>query len=96
MSIEIPFASYPGRAGTVLPISLRYSSKLWRINYSQSYQGTNREETWAFTKFAENSAAGWTSSLDPVRIVYSGDGEPFNGDDGSPYISDIDHPTYLT
>jgi hypothetical protein len=74
---------------------------LWRINYSQSYQGLTRDQTWAFARFAENSAAGWTSSLDPVRIVYSGDGEPFNGDDGSPYVSDVDHinplpPVYLS
>jgi hypothetical protein len=92
MSIEVPLGAYPGRAGVDLPISLRYSSKQWRIDYSSSFHGQLRDQTWTRAKYAESSAAGWTSSLDVPRIVYSGDGEAYELDTGNPYVSDIDNP----
>src|SRR2546425_981390 len=91
MSLEIPLASAPGRAGTGLPIALRYSSKAWRINYSQSWWGYISYNTWTRAKFSENSTAGWTSSLEPPRIEFTGlnqlfdtDGNPFNEDGEKP------------
>jgi RHS repeat-associated protein len=63
MSIEIPMGAYPGRAGTGLPIGLRYSSKVWRMDYA-GHDGLNSNGPgWVRPAYAEHSVAGWTSSL---------------------------------
>lgn len=78
MSLEIPLGGAPGRAGVNLPISLRYSSKVPRINFSQSFEYNNNLNVWTRLAFSENSFAGWTSSLDPPRIEFTGSGQLFD------------------
>src|SRR4051812_42284881 len=36
MSIQIPLRAYPGRAGASLPITLHYSSKVWRLKFTST------------------------------------------------------------
>src|SRR5262245_26035223 len=79
MSIQVPLASYPGRGGE-LPVTLRYASKQWRLSFMDTFRTTitkNRNEG----KWAEDSVAGWTTSLDlPKVIVPSSDYRgPYDG-----------------
>jgi RHS repeat-associated protein len=83
MSIQIPLGGYPGRAGSGLPISINYSSKLWRTEYKGTYRSGYATRSQAWADYAEHSAAGWTSSLAVPRIewpsyteVYDSDGLP--------------------
>jgi RHS repeat-associated protein len=87
MSVEIPLGGAPGRGGNSVPISIRYSSKLWRMKYTNWWPGFIMDKIWVKPKFAENSWSGWTSSLEPPRIEYTGlslsngyesDGSPYN------------------
>jgi hypothetical protein len=83
MSIQVPLASYPGRGGA-LPVTLRYASKQWRLSFLDTFQTTitkNRNEG----KWAEDSVAGWTTSLDLPKVIvppsnyrgpYTGIGDP--------------------
>ncbi len=71
MEIQIPLGNYMGRAGLSLPVTLNYSSALWRINYNYYYPGTYTYNgntlgngfTSVVARYAEHSASGWTSSL---------------------------------
>jgi RHS repeat-associated protein len=71
MEIQLPLGNYPGRAGASLPITLSYSSKVWRLDYNfynpghYSSNGTPIGDgyTGVVARYAEHSAAGWTSSL---------------------------------
>src|SRR5215217_6262363 len=38
LQLQIPLAGYPGRGGAGLPITLSYSSKLWRVKYLNTTQ----------------------------------------------------------
>ncbi len=71
LSIEIPIADFPGRAGAGLPIALNYSSKLWRMKYVQANDGAegNTYSTWVAPTWGEHSAAGWTSTLGVPTII---------------------------
>ncbi len=82
MSLQIPLRAYLGRGEASLPISLYYSSKVWRIKYMNSidmYGGF--WETATEPKYAERSAAGWTSSLSVPTIEWpdANDVWNFNG-----------------
>jgi len=82
MSLQVPLRAYIGRGEASLPISLYYSSKVWRIKYTNSidmYGGF--WETVTEAKYAERSAAGWTSSLSLPTIEWpdANDVWNFNG-----------------
>ena len=74
LEISVPLANYPGRAGSV-PISLSYSSKVWRIQYAGEGKVYNTPNCYTNNraKYAENSASGWTSSLGTAYIQYLGE-----------------------
>lgn len=74
MEIDIPLGSYPGR-GINVPISLSYSSKLWRIEYTGSAPGgivTGGCRAINHAEYSENAAAGWTTSLAVPYVEYTG------------------------
>lgn len=74
MEFDLPLGSYPGR-GINVPISMNYSSKLWRLDFAGNYPDTNQPggcSTYYNAKYAENSASGWTSSLAIPYIEYTG------------------------
>ena len=88
MTLQIPLRQYPGRGGASLSATLHYSSKVLRINHEDtSLQGTllrTREQA----KYAEHSAAGWTSSLDPPSIENTGGSQSFD-QFGTPICLDV-------
>lgn len=92
MSISVLLGGAAGRAGTSLPISLRYSSKLWRIKYAMSWQSYLNLNTWTRAEFSESSVAGWSSSLEPPRIEFTGGMQSFD-ENGSPTSDDPDYPS---
>jgi RHS repeat-associated protein len=71
MEIQIPLSNYPGRAGLNLPVTLSYSSKLWRFeynffnpgHYSSSGVPIGDGYTGVVARYAEHSMSGWTTSL---------------------------------
>ena len=91
MEFDLPLGSYPGR-GINVPISLSYSSKLWRMNYTTNMPGVNNPDNCNAInnpKFAENSASGWTTSLAAPYIEYTGYDNIFN-QFGAPFGSEAD------
>ena len=69
LGIQIPIASYPGRAGNKVPVTLYYSSKVWRIEFDDIYfppSGSGAPRAQSNAKYAEQSVAGWTTSLDAI------------------------------
>jgi RHS repeat-associated protein len=64
LGLDVELGSYAGRAGTGLPVILRYSSKVWRTEYAGHQDLNPHAQGWTTPVFAEHSTAGWTSSLD--------------------------------
>lgn len=66
LQLQIPLGNYPGRGGANVPVTLYYSSKLWRMSHHDTTGGINGGDPFnSFkAKYAETTAAGWTSSLD--------------------------------
>ncbi len=82
MEIDIPLGSYPGR-GINIPVNLSYSSKVWRMEYVTQMPGVNNPENCRSINnpmYAENSAAGWTTSMAVPYIEYTGFDNPYNAE----------------
>ncbi|HZM98023.1 MAG TPA: hypothetical protein VFB70_01460, partial [Pyrinomonadaceae bacterium] len=79
MSFSIPLASYPGRAGHGLPVAITYNSKVHRLDF-QGVDSTpvTGAKTWTGVEFAEHSTAGWTSTLTPPHVEFTGMGQFFD------------------
>ncbi|MDH3492013.1 MAG: hypothetical protein OEM82_00560 [Acidobacteriota bacterium] len=74
LELNIPLGNYPGR-GIDVPISINYSSKVWRTEYITMQSRVNNPESCISIntlKYSERSAAGWTSSLEVPYIEYTG------------------------
>jgi RHS repeat-associated protein len=93
LGIQIPLASYPGRAGNKMPVTLYYSSKLWRIEFDDIYpppSGSGVPRAQSEARYAEQSVAGWTSSLDVPTIEFTFNRQSYDltstnyGQDGGP------------
>ncbi|HEX7316013.1 MAG TPA: hypothetical protein VF297_19025, partial [Pyrinomonadaceae bacterium] len=72
-SLRIPIASYPGRGAASLPVTLYYSSRVWRVGYRKTVR-VNSALRNSVTEaiYAERSAAGWTTSLDVPQLEWPG------------------------
>jgi hypothetical protein len=76
MSFSIPLASYPGRAGHGLPVAITYNSKVLRLAFRNvDSPPISGAITWTGVEFAEHSTAGWTSTLTPPRVEFTGMGQ---------------------
>lgn len=83
LSLEVPIAAYPGRAG--LPINLIYSSKQWRFNFNDLFfSQIGSPRTISNPLFSEWAKAGWTSSMDIPVIEWTGHSQIYNSSDGRP------------
>jgi RHS repeat-associated protein len=89
-TLSIPIASHPGRGEAGMPVALNYSSKVWRLGFIKTVDGTV-PGLYGFGKravaeaiYAEHSAAGWTTSLDPPRLEWPKPNDRYKYD-GSPY-----------
>ncbi|HEY8559355.1 MAG TPA: RHS repeat-associated core domain-containing protein [Pyrinomonadaceae bacterium] len=97
MELQIPLGAYPGR-GINVPVTLNYSSKVWRMEYTDTEPLVNNNDGCVskYTPtYAENSAAGWTTSLATPYIEYTGHDNLYNFE-GSAYSGigcDPVHPT---
>ncbi len=79
MEFDLPLGNYPGR-GINVPISLSYSSKLWRMDYTGDTPGgviTGGCRSLNHPEYAENSASGWTTSLAVPYVEYTGKDQLF-------------------
>lgn len=87
LNVQIPIADYPGRAGTSLPITLHYSSKLWRMKFKQGNDGTIgiTYTTWVMPPWGEHTSSGWTTSLD--EPTFTDDGLELYDTSGAPTTS---------
>ena len=61
-TIEIPLRSYPGR-GISLPVTLKYSSRVWRIGYLSTVNN-GQYQSIGEAVYSEYSTAGWMTTLD--------------------------------
>jgi RHS repeat-associated protein len=69
-TLQIPLRAYPGRGAASLPITLYYSSKVWRISPLNTVNNTTAYQTIAEAIYAEFSTAGWQTSLDIPKIEW--------------------------
>ncbi len=83
-TIQVPLGGYPGRGAASLPVTLSYSSRVWRIGNLATVNDTSNYTTIAEAIYAEYSTAGWKSSLDLPVIewpknddTYYYSGKPF-------------------
>lgn len=92
MSLVVPLANYPGRAGNDFPVALYYNSKVWRLNYGGYINGNmsncvNNPDIEVGTEcyttitplYAEHSVAGWTFSNSFPTIESGGERYNVNG-----------------
>lgn len=78
MNVQITFGAYKGRGGTV-PVGLRYSSKVWRLDYVGHVVGGTVEypDDNIYTMLTpvygdpdhDRMPAGWSSTLFPPEVV---------------------------
>jgi len=85
MEFDLPLGSYPGR-GINMPISLSYSSKLWRLESKGNVISNHPSGCTTYYEpiYAEDSASGWTSSLNAPYIEYAGKDNVFTNE-GFPF-----------
>ena len=81
MEFSIPIADFPGRGGMSMPLVFNYSSKVWRFELTGYGQTETVKYTTNAPRYAEGSAAGWTSSFGNARIesyqeIYDCHGNP--------------------
>jgi RHS repeat-associated protein len=96
MEMQIPLANYPGR-GIDTPISLSYSSKVWRIRGTGmlSFNTSNVCYNTGIPMFSEETASGWESNVTTPYIEYTGKDNLFNergypaGVSGDPCSNDV-------
>src|SRR5918999_1839351 len=69
-SLQIPLRTYPGRGAASLPITLYYSSKVWRIGHLNTVNNGSHYQTITEAIYAEHSNAGWNTSLDIPKIEW--------------------------
>jgi YD repeat-containing protein len=97
MEFDLPLGGYPGR-GIDVPVSLSYSSKVWRNKpyFSYEYIGPGANSTFCIPssemKFAEDTASGWTSSLAVPYIEYTGVNTVFNHEGFPISFTDVECP----
>lgn len=77
MSFNLPMGGYGGR-GVTLPISLTYSSKVWRMDHYLGQPGPSYYLNQIEAKYAEKSVAGWTSSTGAPYVEWTGSEQPYN------------------
>ena len=65
-TIQIPLRTYPGRGSASLSVNLSYSSRVWRIAPITTINNNIwiKYQTITEAIYAENSVAGWKSTLD--------------------------------
>ncbi|HEV2861442.1 MAG TPA: RHS repeat-associated core domain-containing protein [Pyrinomonadaceae bacterium] len=83
-TFRIPVASHPGRGAAGLPVTLNYSSRVWRVGHLSTIVNNFNFQTIAEAIYAEHSASGWKTTLDLPTVewpkeddLYYASGRPF-------------------
>ncbi|HYG79368.1 MAG TPA: hypothetical protein VD861_03215, partial [Pyrinomonadaceae bacterium] len=95
-TLQIPLRAYSGRGAASLPVTLYYSSAVWRIKYKNTIYNpydVSLSEPMAEAKYAEYSAAGWTSSLG-VPVLEWPEAIQVYGHTGKPVCLDCHNPPF--
>ncbi|NNE67334.1 MAG: RHS repeat protein [Pyrinomonadaceae bacterium] len=73
LEMRIRLGNYPGR-GIDVPVTLNYSSKLWRPEFLDAIPRSNGSGCVSVhsLKYSEHSKAGWTTSISVPYIDYTG------------------------
>jgi hypothetical protein len=91
MEMNIPLSEYAGR-GISLPLGLSYSSKLWRFQENRiEYLNNGNQNIYAYARYSEDAASGWTSSLSQAYIEYTGELNRFDNQ-GRPLPDEVFGP----
>lgn len=69
-TLQIPLRAYPDRGATSLPVTLYYSSEVWRVGHLSTVNSGGFSEAIAEAVYAEYSSAGWQTSLDLPKIEW--------------------------
>ncbi|HEX7316775.1 MAG TPA: RHS repeat-associated core domain-containing protein [Pyrinomonadaceae bacterium] len=69
-TIQIPLTSYPGRGGTSLPVTLYYSSRVWRLSHLATVNDSSYYTSITEAIYAEHSTAGWKTTLDLPEVEW--------------------------
>jgi RHS repeat-associated protein len=62
-TVQVSLWTYPGRGATSLPVTLSYSSRVWRVGHLKTVNRIGYQSI-AEAIYAEYSTAGWKASLD--------------------------------
>lgn len=89
MSFNMPMGGYGGR-GATLPISLTYSSKVWRMEHIQGFPGQFYYVNVLRAKYAEQSTAGWTTSTGVPYIEYTGSTQAYDQNGNAACLDCVD------
>ncbi len=92
-TIQIPIAAYPGRGSASLPVTLYYSSRVWRIGYLNTVHDGSLPQSVAEAIYSEYSTSGWTTSLD-LPVVQWPQQNDLYWYDGKPYHASVPPYTY--
>lgn len=93
-TLSIPIASYPGRGATSLPVTLYYSSRVWRVAYKKTVRVNSAlRNSVAEAVYAERSVAGWTTSLDVPQLEWpkAEDHYSYTGKPAHSFLSGFDY-----
>lgn len=100
LEMDIPLGAYPG-VGINVPVSVSYSSKVWRMDHQASEPVSPGCTSIWDPKFSEDSASGWTSSMGIAYIEYTGEDNIYDNSNGRPFSvpcasdSPISHYAYF-
>ena len=71
MEFTMPFGAYPGRNGSAVTVAFNYSSKIWQMAQFSTRSIDGAVYSYHNPIFAEKTAAGWSSSVQPPRLKSS-------------------------
>ena len=63
-TVQVSLWTYPGRGAASLPITLNYSSRVWRIGHLKTVNNQSYYQSIAEAIYSEYATAGWRTSLD--------------------------------
>src|SRR5260221_4338211 len=69
-NVQISIWTYPGRGGASLPVSLSYSSRVWRIGHLKTVNNQSYYQSIAEAIYAEYSTSGWKSNLNLPTVEW--------------------------
>ncbi|MFL6253575.1 MAG: RHS repeat domain-containing protein [Pyrinomonadaceae bacterium] len=76
-TLQIPLTAYPGRGSSGLPVTLYYSSSVWRLGHLATVNDSSFYTSITEAIYAEHSTAGWKSTLDLPEVEWPKDDDQY-------------------